>query len=139
MDMVKSCAKRTGQKLDLTTSKPLPKELEPDNQGEAALMQALKFLAPDLPTPRSYVHPLGQYQFDGTHKWLLDAAWIPQRLGVEVQGGVHVMDAMRTRDCRKSNELTLEGWTILTFTDKMCSDEPDYVVETIRSAFERNR
>lgn len=54
-------------------------------------------------------------------KYRWDAAWIPQRLLVEVQGGIwkpggHSTGKGITRDCEKSNLAVLAGWRVLHVT-----------------------
>lgn len=78
--------------------------------------------------------PEREYRFHATRKWRLDFAFVEQRLGVEVEGGIyrggghtHVKDLKR--DMEKSNALTLAGWRLLRFHgDQVRSGEATDVI-----------
>lgn len=51
----------------------------------------------------------------------LDFAWVPERLGVEVDGGIwvkgrHGTGKGMTRDCEKYSEAAARGWRIIRVT-----------------------
>lgn len=131
---IRSLVKRTGQRIPDLDKPPVRTVTLPDadNQGEAHFLQALRLLASDLPLPRCYAHPEGQYIWDGNNAWQLDFAWPQYRIAVEIQGQVHAMEANRVRDAKKGNDVVLAGWILLTFTDQMCKDDPQYIVDTLR-------
>jgi very-short-patch-repair endonuclease len=56
--------------------------------------------------------------------WRFDFAIPAHRLGIEVEGGVHMMGRHQrpegfTEDCRKYNAAALAGWRVLRFTPAM--------------------
>ena len=65
--------------------------------------------------------PLTEFQAIPGRKYRFDAAWVPQRLLVEVQGGIwkpggHSTGKGITRDIEKANLAVLAGWRVLHVT-----------------------
>ena len=66
-----------------------------------------------------------EYKFHSKRRWRLDFAWIDQKIGVEVEGGIwlprsgHNTGVGISRDVEKGNALTLLGWKLIRVTGKM--------------------
>lgn len=65
--------------------------------------------------------PVPEYRFHPTRKWRLDFAWVAQKVGLEVDGGVwvagrHTRGAGWQKDSEKLNELACLGWRMLRAT-----------------------
>jgi very-short-patch-repair endonuclease len=65
----------------------------------------------------------------GLKDWRFDAAWIKERVYVELEGGVysggrHVRGAGFTGDAEKYNAATILGWRGLRFTSQMLKKDP---------------
>lgn len=59
-----------------------------------------------------------EHEFCKGRKWAFDLAWLPEKLAVEVEGGVwtggrHTRGSGFVKDCEKYNTATLDGWRIL--------------------------
>ncbi len=77
----------------------------------------------------------GRQQRVGRHR--VDFAYMDQRVLVEVDGrATHGTAEAFEHDPRRQNALVLEGWTVLRFTWKQITQDPDYVADTMRSALE---
>ncbi len=64
--------------------------------------------------------PVREYQFHAIRKWRFDFAWPDIWLAVEIEGGVwtggrHTRGKGFIDDCKKYNEASLMGWTVLRF------------------------
>lgn len=76
-----------------------------------------------LPTPTP------EFRFHPTRKWRVDYAFEPQRLALEVEGGVwtrgrHTRGSGFLRDVEKYNELAARGWRLIRTTpDGLCSPD----------------
>lgn len=59
---------------------------------------------------------------------------MPQKLAVEIEGGVHRIKDRYRRDLDKYNALTREGWVLLRYNGKMvhAGTAIDEVLEVIR-------
>ena len=65
----------------------------------------------------------------------VDFLFAAARVVVEVSGRVgHASDADRRKDARRRNQLQQAGFVVLEFTTGLVMDEPQYVVETIRTS-----
>lgn len=76
---------------------------------------AIHIRAAGLPEPER------EYRFHPTRRWRADFAFPPQRLLVEVEGGIHsngrhVRGSGFQADAAKYNAAVLLGWRILRFT-----------------------
>ena len=66
-----------------------------------------------------------EYKFHPKRRWRLDFAWVDQKIGVEVEGGIwlprsgHNTGVGISRDVEKGNSLTLLGWKLIRVTGKM--------------------
>lgn len=84
---------------------------------------AFQIRAKGLPKPKT------EFLAIPGRKFRFDAAWVPQRLAVEVQGGIwkkggHSTGTGITRDCEKNNLAVLAGWRVLHVTgDQIASGE----------------
>jgi very-short-patch-repair endonuclease len=67
----------------------------------------------------------------------VDAAYPRLRLAVEVDGLVHLDEAVWQKDQRRQNDLVLVGWTVLRFSWDRIVHHPEAVVTEIRSAIRR--
>src|SRR5206468_1916955 len=68
--------------------------------------------------------PLREYRFALPRRWRFDFAFLPNKVAVEVEGGVwiggrHTRGKGFEADCEKHNAATLAGWRLLRFTSKM--------------------
>ena len=79
-----------------------------------------------------------EYKFHPKRRWRLDFAWIDQKIGVEVEGGIwlprsgHNTGVGISRDVEKGNSLTLLGWKLIRVTGKMIkSGEALNIIESI--------
>lgn len=84
--------------------------------GEATLLQHIR--AEKLPMPTL------EHQFDTSHKWRADFAWLQQKLIVEVEGGTwsngrHNRGKGYEADCVKYNAAVKQGWRLLRYTTDM--------------------
>ena len=61
------------------------------------------------------------------------------RIAIELDGSIHLDEAVRERDLPRQNDLILLGWTVLRFTWKRFTNRPDLVVAEIRAALPRRR
>jgi len=65
----------------------------------------------------------------------LDVAFRAARLAVEIDGRIHQRDlALFESDRWRQNTLVLQGWRVLRFTWLMLLDQPDQVIQTVRTA-----
>lgn len=74
-----------------------------------------------LPTPSR------EYQFHPTRKWRFDYAWVPQKVALEVDGGVwtggrHTRGAGWLKDTEKLNMAACLGWRLLRTTPALLTD-----------------
>ena len=100
---------------------------------EAAFLQAWRAFAPDAP------EPVAEYRFAPPRRFRLDFAWVPQRVGVELQGGTftqgrHTRGTGYERDCEKHNLLQSAGWRCYYVTAGMLDRDPAGVVAMVREA-----
>ena len=79
-----------------------------------------------------------EYKFHSKRRWRLDFAWIDQKIGVEVEGGIwlprsgHNTGVGISRDVEKGNALTLLGWKLIRVTGKMIKNgEALNIIESI--------
>ena len=79
-----------------------------------------------------------EYKFHPKRRWRLDFAWVDQKIGVEVEGGIwlprsgHNTGVGISRDVEKGNALTLLGWKLIRVTGKMIkSGEALNIIESI--------
>ena len=136
--VIRRLVKRTGQNIVI----PAPpgsegRDTDKLNHGEASILFWIRTKAPELPQPRSFEHPEGQWVWEiGTHQWKWDVAWPQEKILVEIDGGVHGLKDKRQRDMMKRNELTLAGYTVLFFTTERVQNDPYYCIGCIQQAFE---
>ena len=79
-----------------------------------------------------------EYKFHPKRRWRLDFAWVDQKIGVEVEGGIwlprsgHNTGVGISRDGEKGNALTLLGWKLIRVTGKMIKNgEALNIIESI--------
>ena len=65
--------------------------------------------------------PTAEYPFHPTRKWRLDFAWVNERVGLEVDGGIwtrgrHNRGAGWHKDAEKRRELAALGWVLIPVT-----------------------
>ena len=67
--------------------------------------------------------PVAEYVFAPPRRWRFDFAYLNEKIGVELEGGIFIQGA-HTRgehfesDCEKYNTAVLLGWRVLRFTEK---------------------
>lgn len=71
--------------------------------------------------------PCTEYRFHPIRKWRFDFAYVPERLAIEVDGGVfvqgrHSRGSGVEGDCEKYAEALLLGWRVLRITPRMVKD-----------------
>ncbi len=81
-------------------------------------------LAPEL--AGSYVT---EYRFHPTRAWRFDVAFVPERLAIELQGGVwsggrHTRGRGYEQDIEKHNAAVAAGWRVLYFTSSHLHSDP---------------
>ncbi|MFL6205423.1 MAG: endonuclease domain-containing protein [Acidimicrobiales bacterium] len=64
----------------------------------------------------------------------VDLAYPIHRIAIEVDGRVHLDDAVRERDLPRQNDLILSGWIVLRFTWARLRDRPESIVAEVRAA-----
>lgn len=62
--------------------------------------------------------PVLEYQFHPTRKWRFDAAWLREKIALEVNGGAYIGGRHNSaegshRDMEKFNEAAIAGWRVL--------------------------
>lgn len=76
--------------------------------------------------------PVGPYR--------VDFAYPDRRLLIELDGrATHGTAEAFEADPVRQNELVLDGWTVLRFTWKQMTEDPDYILATIRRALSHDR
>lgn len=103
---------KTGKK---TGKKPVSKSLKRSFASGSEFTLDCQMTADRLPP---YVR---EYQFHPTRKFRADFAFVPQKLLVEVEGGLFVKGAHSNplgiiRDMEKSNLAALGGWALLRYS-----------------------
>ncbi len=71
--------------------------------------------------------PIAEYRFHPVRKWRFDYAWPPQKIAVEIEGGIwnhgaHVRAIHFMSDMEKYNEAAKMGWKLFRFTPKQFKD-----------------
>lgn len=78
--------------------------------------------------------PVTEYRFLDSRKYRFDFAWIPERVALEVEGGVwtrgaHGRGSGIIRDIEKYNLATCNGWRVLRVTpEELCTIETSELV-----------
>lgn len=99
---------------------------QPGTESPLEDLMLTRVLAAGLPRPEI------QYQAEG---YRLDLAWPDRKVAIEVDGHAwHATPSQLDRDHRRQNRLELAGWIVLRFSWGRLMDEPDQVIEEIRSA-----
>ena len=96
-----------------------------------------------LPEPRR------QYRFYPKRQWRADFAWLPERVLVEVEGGIwlqtrtgrpkgHAHPERFAKDVEKYNHAALAGWTLIRVTEAMVrsGEALDYVERALEGRTE---
>lgn len=84
--------------------------------------------------------PVAQFEvrLDGTPVARLDFAYPDRRLGMEADGfRWHSSVGKWRADVQRENRLKLLGWTLLRFTSRDLTEQPELVVQQIRVALEQ--
>lgn len=69
-------------------------------------------------------HPVGRF--------VVDFACVDLRLVLEIDGGVHGLEAVAGRDASRQAEIEAMGWTVLRFTNDLALTEPHLITDAIR-------
>jgi hypothetical protein len=83
---------------------------------------------------RRYTLPAYDYQYDvfGDGSTLIDFAWVPEKVGIEVKGLKERMNPKKlTEDFEREARVTTAGWVVITFTWYQVVRRPKYVADTI--------
>lgn len=64
----------------------------------------------------------------------LDLAYPPEKVAIECDGDVHLLEEVHERDLPRQNDLVLLGWTVLRFTSEAVRQRPFGVVGEVREA-----
>jgi very-short-patch-repair endonuclease len=80
--------------------------------------------------------PVREYRFHPVRRWRFDAAWVEQKVAVEIQGGSwinggHSRAGHQASDMEKLNTAQLMGWVVLQFNTVQMKD-----LATVRSVVE---
>lgn len=86
-------------------------------------------------TPPVLQHPVRV----GWRRYLLDLAWPPERVAVELDGAHHRSERAFQGDRVRQNRLELAGWTILRYTWRQYRDEPHRLVSEVAAALDAAR
>ena len=70
-------------------------------------------------------HPIGRY--------IVDFAIIKAKLVIEIDGGIHQLEAVRQRDAARQTKLEAMGWRVLRIDAQSALSE-DYVFATVSEA-----
>lgn len=97
----------------------------------------MRFLAPDLAARMVEQHPVG-----AGRRYRFDFAWPADLVAVELHGGLwsrgaHSRPQGIQRDLNKQNFAVLNGWRVLYFSTDDVEDDPEDVINTIRTVLER--
>jgi len=65
--------------------------------------------------------PVFEHTFCKGRRWRFDAAWLHERVAIEVEGGIftngrHIRSSGFLRDMAKYNAAALLGWTVLRYS-----------------------
>jgi hypothetical protein len=82
--------------------------------------------------------PTPEYKFHPDRRWRFDYAWIPQKIAMEIEGGVwirgrHNRGTGFLKDMEKYNSAAILGWRIVRFTPQQFSSGEAH--EFIRDMF----
>lgn len=75
------------------------------------------------------------FKFRRQHRighWIADFACIDLRLVLEIDGGVHEVDEVVTRDHHRQTQIEALGWTVIRFTNDTALGEPWRIDDAIR-------
>lgn len=72
-------------------------------------------------------HPEPEFRFHATRRWKLDFAWVPQKVALEIQGGIftqgrHTRGASLLKEYEKLNTAAAMGWRFLFSTPGQLRD-----------------
>ena len=91
---------------------------------------------------RRIPQPSEEYQFakDIGRRWRFDFCWIPEKVAVELEGGIwiggsHTRPVRFISDADKYNRASLDGWIVLRYTTDHLRKHSDQVVSDIKEAF----
>ena len=70
----------------------------------------------------------------GGLRYRLDAAYVTERIAIELDGRVHLTEAVYAADRVRDNALELAGWIALRFTWHRLASSPHEVVAEVRQA-----
>jgi very-short-patch-repair endonuclease len=70
-------------------------------------------------------HPVGRF--------VADFAITPLRLVIEIDGGVHGLASVASRDAERQAEIERLGWTVIRFTNDQALAEPWRIDDAIRA------
>jgi len=70
-------------------------------------------------------HPVGPY--------FADFACDRLRLIIEIDGGVHRLDAVAARDLDRQKALETLGWTVIRVTNDQVYEAPEFLVEAVKA------
>lgn len=69
-------------------------------------------------------HPIGRF--------IADFACEPLRLVIELDGGVHGLEAVAERDRARQTQIEAIGWTVIRFDNAVALGEPRRIDEAVR-------
>ncbi len=115
--------------MEVTTITHLKKEINMSNVSqpvfsvlEAELWWQIKAAKINIPTVEFKFHKKNK-RYPKARRWRADFCWVPQKLIVEVEGGIytsgrHVRGKGFEGDCEKYNEAQMLGYSVLRVTSK---------------------
>lgn len=84
-------------------------------------------------------HQLDGYRFLRQYRvhlpyrfFVMDFACPKYRLGVELDGSIHLVESVMERDGQRQSLIEAEGWKILRFTNRNVFDNTEFCLEQIR-------
>lgn len=86
--------------------------------------------------------PTLEHRFHPVRRWRFDAAWVPQKIAIEIEGLSNKISRHTTikgyrNDCRKYNAANVLRWHVLRFTQDMVESGEAY--RTMEEAFGKTR
>jgi very-short-patch-repair endonuclease len=125
--------------LDRTSSRrrsPKASRALPESAGERAWDTYWERHAPTQP------HPVKNFRFHEERNWLMDRAWVDERVCVEIDGGQFVVNGGRhntDEDRLKCNTATSRGWLVFHFTPQALDADPLHCIALVTSALDLRR
>lgn len=98
--------------------------------------------------PAIYPFIVREHEFSKVRRFRFDYCWIQYKVAVDLQGGIYAKPGKGRKsghlsipgmeaDMEKINLAQVEGWVMLQLSPRKVRDFPEYVVQSLLSAFRR--